>query len=88
MKTVFKGADAISMMNEIQTTTQDKLANLADQLKQEHEFVTEVNSIFMKDYYTYCEPQKIANITVQGTIIHLLQFVPFVHFFQLSKLAD
>jgi hypothetical protein len=54
------------MVEEIQKAIQEKLAQAEAELAQAREFVSEIDSIFLKDYFTYCKPQKLADLTVHG----------------------
>ena len=57
------------MVEEIQKAIQEKLAQAEAELSQAHEFVAEIDSIFLKDYFTYCKPQKIADLVVHGMLM-------------------
>jgi hypothetical protein len=55
------------MVEEIQKAIQQKLAEAEAQLKEANEFVSEIDAIFLKDYFTLCKPQKLADLVVHGT---------------------
>lgn len=62
------------MVEEIQQAIQKKLEEAEKELKLAHEFVTEIDNLFLKDYFTYCKPQKLAEIVVHGILIDSLYY--------------
>lgn len=58
--------EILGMVEEIQKAIQEKLAQAEAELAQGKEFVSEIDNIFLKDYFTYCKPQKLADLVVHG----------------------
>ncbi len=72
-----RGANEIlAMTEEIQKAIQQRLDDAAEQLRLSHEFVAEIDNIFLKDYFTFCKPQKIADLIVHGLFPSSLSFLP------------
>lgn len=76
------------MVEEIQQAIQKKLEEAETELKQGREFVTEIDNLFLKDYFTYCKPQKIAEIVVHGNDLFCIVFKHYIYHFQLWRLVD
>eukprot|EP01111_Echinosteliopsis_oligospora_P014654 TRINITY_DN5561_c0_g1_i1.p1 TRINITY_DN5561_c0_g1~~TRINITY_DN5561_c0_g1_i1.p1 ORF type:complete len:1451 (+),score=491.58 TRINITY_DN5561_c0_g1_i1:45-4355(+) len=56
--------EILMMVEEIKTSVKQRIDQAEEQIKANQSFLVEMDSIFAKDYYTYCKPQKVAEVVV------------------------